>query len=115
MSRLIDADALISDLEYDIKIDQDSLDYEDLSDVNLKLIQNDKDCKQNAVDILKSTPTVDAIPVVRCKDCKHYELDSWAKVNGIPLIVAHHICKRWGEGCKTDENGFCFIGEKVTE
>lgn len=53
--------------------------------------------------------------LVRCKDCKHYELDSWANVNGIPLIVAHHICKRWGEGCKTDENGFCFMGEKVTE
>lgn len=53
--------------------------------------------------------------LVRCKDCKYYELDSWAKVNGIPLIVAHHICKRWGEGCKTDENGFCFMGEKVTE
>lgn len=58
---------------------------------------------------------VDAVEVVRCKDCKHYELDSWANVNGIPLIVAHHICKRWGEGCKTDENGFCFMGEKVTE
>ena len=55
------------------------------------------------------------IPLVRCKDCKHYELDSWASVNGIPLIVAHQICKRWGEGCKTDENGFCFMGEKVTE
>lgn len=57
----------------------------------------------------------DCVPVVRCKDCKHYELNSWANVNGIPLIVAHHICKRWGEGCKTDENGFCFMGEKVTE
>jgi len=60
-------------------------------------------------------PTVDAVPVVRCKNCKHYELDSWANVNGIPLIVAHQICKRWGKGCKTDENGFCFMGEKVTE
>lgn len=53
--------------------------------------------------------------LVRCKDCKYYELNSWANVNGIPLIVAHQICKRWGEGCKTDENGFCFMGEKVTE
>lgn len=55
------------------------------------------------------------IPLVRCKECKHYELDSLANVNGIPLIVAHQICKRWGNGCKTDENGFCFMGEKVTE
>ena len=115
MSRLTDVDALIEDLEYDIKIDQDSLDYEDLSEINRSLIQTDKDIKQNAVDILKHAQTVNAVPVVRCKDCKHYELDSWAKINGIPLIVAHHICKRWGNGCKTDENGFCFMGEKVTE
>ena len=53
--------------------------------------------------------------IIRCKDCKYYELDSLANVNGIPLIVAHHICKRWGNGCKTDKNGFCFMGEKVTE
>lgn len=24
-------------------------------------------------DALQDTPTVDAIPVVRCKECKHYE------------------------------------------
>lgn len=57
----------------------------------------------------------DVVSVVRCKDCKYYELDSWANVNGIPLIVAHQICKRWGNGCKTDENGFCFMGEELTE
>ena len=57
----------------------------------------------------------DLVNVVRCNDCKYYESDVWAKVNGIPLIVAHQICKRWGDGCKTDENGFCFMGEKVAE
>ncbi len=31
-----------------------------------------------------------------CKDCKYFEYDSVAKVDGIPLIVAHEICSRWG-------------------
>jgi len=47
----------------------------------------------------------------RCKDCKYFEYDSVAKVDGIPLIVAHEICKRWSDGCKTSENGYCFLFE----
>ena len=46
-----------------------------------------------------------------CKDCKYFEYDSVAKVDGIPLIVAHEICKRWGDGCKTKEDGYCFMFE----
>ena len=52
---------------------------------------------------------------VLCKDCKYFEYDSVAKVDDIPLIVAHEICKRWGDGCKTDENGWCFLAEKREE
>lgn len=70
MSRLIDADALIEN-------------------------RFKNDISYNAfVNLVKRQTTVDAVPVVRCKDCKHYELNSLANVNGIPLIVAHHICKR---------------------
>ena len=47
----------------------------------------------------------------RCKDCKYFEYDSVAKVNGIPLIVAHEICSKWGDGCKTSEDGYCFLFE----
>lgn len=46
-----------------------------------------------------------------CKDCKYFEYDSVAKVDGIPLIVAHEICLRWGDGCKTSEDGYCFMYE----
>lgn len=53
--------------------------------------------------------------LVRCKDCKYYELNHFETIEGIPLIVAHHICAKWGDGCKTDENGFCFMGEKVAK
>lgn len=66
-------------------------------------------------DLKSKMEEMDIVSVVWCKDCKYYELNSWANVNGIPLIVAHHICKRWGDGCKTARNGFCFMGEKVTE
>ena len=47
-----------------------------------------------------------------CKECKYFEYDSVAKVDGIPLIVAHEICSKWGDGCKTKEDGYCFLFEK---
>ena len=46
-----------------------------------------------------------------CKECKYFEYDSVAKVNGIPLIIAHEICKKWGDGCQTREDGYCFLFE----
>lgn len=53
--------------------------------------------------------------LILCKDCRHFEYDSVAQADGIPLIVAHEICKRWGEGCKTNENGYCFLAEPKGE
>lgn len=47
----------------------------------------------------------------RCRDCKYFEYNSVAKVDGIPLIVAHEICSKWGDGCKTSEDGYCFLFE----
>lgn len=46
-----------------------------------------------------------------CKSCKYFEYDSVAKVDGIPLIVAHEVCNKWGDGCKTKEDGYCFLFE----
>ena len=64
MVRLIDADALIKDLKYDVELDARALDDTDLSlGINRELVQFDKDCKQNAIDMLKKAPTVDAVPV----------------------------------------------------
>ena len=57
--RLIDADALIDDLKHDVAVDQDSLDYEELTDLNRENIQFDKDCKQNAIDLLQHAPTIE--------------------------------------------------------
>lgn len=46
-----------------------------------------------------------------CKDCKYFDYDSVAKVDGMPFIVAHEICSRWGDECKTKEDGYCFLFE----
>lgn len=46
-----------------------------------------------------------------CKECKYFECDSVANVDGIQLIVAHEICSKWGGGCKTKEDGYCFLFE----
>ena len=69
-----------------------------------------------AINQVKSLPPVNPQPKTgHCKDCKYFEYDSVAKVDGIPLIVAHEICKRWGDGCKTREDGYCFLYEPKME
>ena len=60
----------------------------------------------------KYVPVDSPTDLIHCKDCKYFEYDSTAKVDGIPLIVAHEICTRWGEGCKSREDGFCFLAER---
>lgn len=62
----------------------------------------------------KSEPTVDAVPVVRCKDCKHFHYDMPYVIQGIP-VLGHKVCDFWGDGCKTDENGFCSYAERRTD
>jgi len=54
----------------------------------------------------------DLEPVVRCKDCKYFELDHFDRIDDIPLITAHEICTKWSGGCKTSKDGFCFMGER---
>ena len=73
--RAIDADALIDDLKHDVAIDQDSLDYEELTDSNREKIQFDKDCKQNAIDLLRNAPTIEPDWDVIPKDKYEYHYD----------------------------------------
>ena len=53
--------------------------------------------------------------LITCKECKYFETDHLENVNGIPLIVAHEICMRWGDGCKTSQDGYCFMAERKEE
>ncbi|MEE0178303.1 MAG: hypothetical protein U0I25_00920 [Oscillospiraceae bacterium] len=45
-------------------------------------------------------PTVDAVPVVRCKDCKHYKPDEYECgcdfAGGLPYVKADDFCS-YGE------------------
>ena len=61
-------------------------------------------------EVIKELPSVTQ-KSGKCKKCKYFEYDSVAKVDGIPLIVAHEICNKWGDGCKTKEDGYCFLFE----
>ena len=59
-------------------------------------------------EAVHNLPPVDAVEVVRCKDCKYFELNHW---DGI-IITAHEICNKWADGCKTNKDGYCFLGER---
>ena len=50
---------------------------------------------------LDAMPTIDAVPVVRCNDCKHHEVFK----DG-----ANGWCN--GHGCQTDVTYFCADGER---
>lgn len=55
---------------------------------------------REVVDGIRAAPTVDAVPVVRCRDCKHMCRDNVGM-----------FCKVWNgyNGCGYD--GFCNYGE----
>lgn len=74
-------------------------------------IQRGRNCGRIMHDILELPSVESERKTGYCKDCKYFEYDSVANVDGIPLIVAHEICNRWGNGCKTKEDGYCFLYE----
>lgn len=79
--RLIDADALIDELG----ISDEDIIFEGM---------------------LVDAPTIDAVPVVRCKDCRYYQDNN----NGYP----HNEC-RWRTDETPDETDFCSFGEREGE
>lgn len=66
---------------------------------------------------VKTVPTVDAVPVVRCKDCEYYCIkDHWGDFNGIPVLAASNVptCCKWANTeCMVDPEGYCFLAEKM--
>ena len=62
--------------------------------------------------------TQDYAPVVRCKNCKHFEIkDHWGNFGGVPILAASNVptCNRWSDGCKTSPDGFCYLAERRDE
>ena len=77
MSRLIDADALLEGRE----------DHEMIS-----------------THLIWNAPTIDAVPVIRCKECVHYKghwyCETWNNSPGFPAVK---------------EDGFCNMAERRTD
>ena len=85
--RLIDADALMRDFLQD----REGFDVCVVYDTNIR-----------------HASTIDAVPVVRCKDCMHYELDACLKIYQDGNISND----AWQE---RKPNDFCSYGERVSE
>lgn len=64
-----------------------------------------------AVDV-EDIEKMETIDIVKCRECKYFELDPITVIDNVPLILVHEICHFWGDGCKTSQNGFCFCGER---
>lgn len=64
-------------------------------------------------DIFSAIPSAQP-EIIRCKECKHFEYDHAYVIQGVP-VLGHEVCNAWGDGCKTDENGWCFLAERRTD
>lgn len=54
-------------------------------------------------DIIQNAPTIDAVPVVRCKDCRHWT--EWGSKTG--------SCSRFAlDWIGTDADDFCSMAER---
>jgi hypothetical protein len=66
---------------------------------------------EDFLEYIDNEPTVDAVPVVRCKECKYFHYNKAYNIQGFP-IMSNSVCDKWANGCRTDENGYCFLGER---
>lgn len=86
MRRLIDANALLEKFQFRLPI-------------NDHISESIAECVKMSVRIIKDAPTVDAVEVVRCKDCDF-------ACEGSTGIV----CTAWG--ARTEPDMFCGNGER---
>lgn len=90
MSRYIDADALAK-----------FIDYGHLNNPNEKLYS-----ENDIREMIDMMPTVDAVPVIRCKDCR----------NSDPWYAYERRCFLWSEnGISVFDDGFCNYAERKEE
>ena len=53
---------------------------------------------------LDKFPTIDAVPVVRCRECKHYDGKWMCKISGVPSRKPNDFCS-YGERKEGADNG----------
>ena len=59
--------------------------------------------RQDIEEWLNNAPTIDAVPVVRCRDCKYYEIHK-------PKVLEN--CERKGYIIPMKPDDFCSYGER---
>ena len=77
----------------------------DLHKIPRRAFVSDRD---DLVDALLSAPTIDAIPVVRCGDCIHYEM-------GVCLKIYDDGAANKDAWQERNQNDFCSYGERRDE
>ena len=96
--RLIDADALENRMRANAKVEANDTQY-DIGRVHGLI---------NAADLIHDAPTVDAVEVVRCKDCK-----SWEQYNACNGTKPHRCMNHDAIFYKrTAPDDFCSYGER---
>lgn len=94
--RLIDADGLKARLkEYCVDGDTDIEKYYEIMGID---------------ECIDETPTVDAVEVVRCKDCKRCKIQSWYEID---RKVTLYYCKEYK--FYKDSDDYCSFGERKEE
>lgn len=63
-------------------------------------------CEADVMHMIKSRQTVDAVPVVRCCDCKHCDI-------GTNYFESWCYCKAWRHSVNPTD--FCSYGERKEE
>lgn len=96
MTRLIDADAIYKILE-SCEIKKDTY----------GSLLNDWDHGYNcgierAESEIECAPTIDAVPVIRCKDCKYYD----------GFDCSRYADETYGISHSTQEYGYCWLAER---
>lgn len=108
MARYIDADAFKEYLRKGTEANADI--------IPQQLVDAVLDIMDGIMIDIDEQPTVDAVPVVRCKDCKHWDEHSqygYDSENG----VYGNYCMLWTPdddfyAVETPEDGFCYEGER---
>lgn len=67
------------------------------------------------LELLQYSPTVDAVPVVRCRDCASFEeIGTYPDNEGAPFGYCHHWDYEQGMSPnQVDGNDFCSYGKRM--
>ena len=58
--------------------------------------EGDRRGVETCIMVLEDMQTVDAVPVVRCRECKHYDGKWMCKISGVPSRKPNDFCS-YGE------------------